>query len=91
MDNLTRKIAAILFSHDPMIINFGENVGEYNLEAQTIVGLLKVDSSQKDIVKILDVVMSKWFGKNWAKINSKTTKKEKLARLSADIYKANLQ
>lgn len=91
MNNLENEITSILFQHDPMIINFEDNIGEYNLEAKEIVSLLKENTSQNDIIEILDIVMSKWFGKDWAEINKKYTKKQMLDNMSVDIYEANLK
>ena len=91
MDNVIREIAAILFRHDPMIFNFGENIREYKLEAEEIVSLLKKYNFQRDILEILDTVMTKWFGKYWAQINIKYTKKQMLDNMSVEIYKANLK
>ena len=85
MGSLTKEIAAILFTHDPMIINFGENIGEYNFEAEEIVSLLKEDSDNEIIIAHNGQVELLGFGRNQSVFIFDSTTKEEFQNL-LDLY-----
>ena len=58
-------IAAILFEVDPCLINFGENTGEYIVEAECIANQINDCRSLNQIKTIVDETLIKDFSKNW--------------------------
>ena len=56
------SVAAVLFRHDPMGINFETNTDEYEPEARTILPRLKDCRSVDDVQKIVHEEFVEWFG-----------------------------
>ena len=56
------SVAALLFKHDPIGINFQTNTDEYEPEARTILPRLKDCHSVDDLQKIVHEEFVKWFG-----------------------------
>lgn len=59
---LYSKVEEILFRHDPMGINLGENTDEYDPEVSTILPRLKEAKSETDVHAILYEEFVHWFG-----------------------------
>lgn len=58
---LYSEIEEILFRHDPIGINFGDNTDEYSSEVDTILPRLKEASSQADVLDIVHEEFCRWF------------------------------
>jgi hypothetical protein len=54
-------ISGILFKHDPMGINFEDNMDEYDPEARTIIARLNSAKSGDDVEKIIVEEFDNWF------------------------------
>jgi len=61
------QIATILFQADPIGINFGENVDEYEPEVTTILPRLSTASGPDDVAVIVYEEFVRWFGRIDAK------------------------
>jgi hypothetical protein len=53
--------AALLFRHDPIGINFEENVDEYEPEARTILPRLRECHSSADVARVVHEEFASWF------------------------------
>jgi hypothetical protein len=80
-------ISHILFQQDPMRLNFGENTGEYYLEAHAIGSKLNKCKNEQDVVIVVDTVLSDWFSKEWFYAKPAVTKEEQLMKMSSAIWK----
>ena len=54
-------VAAILFRHDPIGINFEDNTDEYEPEARTILPRLKTCHSPGDVLTVVHEEFQQWF------------------------------
>ena len=54
-------VAALLFRHDPVGINFDENTGEYETEAGTILPHLRDCKSVDDVKRAVHKEFVRWF------------------------------
>ena len=55
-------VAALLYRHDPIGIDFGDNPGEYQPEAETIVARLHRARSVDDVRTLVHEQFVHWFG-----------------------------
>ena len=55
-------VAALLYRHDPIGINFGDNPGEYDPEAETIIARLHRAQSVGDVRTLVHEQFVHWFG-----------------------------
>lgn len=55
------EVLAILFNHDPISINFGENTDEYAPEARTILQRLRETESPEGLTGIIHEEFVNWF------------------------------
>jgi hypothetical protein len=55
-------IAAILFRHDPIDINYENNTDEYEPEARTILPRLRTCQSAEDVQSVVYEEFQQWFG-----------------------------
>ena len=60
------NLEEVLFQHDPIGINFGENVDEYRPEAETITLRLPEASTMDDLLRIVHEEFVRWFGQSVA-------------------------
>jgi hypothetical protein len=63
--DLFEQVSAILFKHDIMRVNLGENTVEYDLEVGTILPKLLGAKGVHDVTLIIFQEFSKWFGEEW--------------------------
>jgi hypothetical protein len=56
------SIAALLYRHDPMGINFEDNPDEYESEARTILPRLRSCQAVEDAQHVLHTEFVRWFG-----------------------------
>jgi hypothetical protein len=63
---LLRSMAALLYRHDPIGINFGDNPDEYELEAETILTRLRSCQSVNDVLQIVHAEFVCWFASDTA-------------------------
>jgi hypothetical protein len=56
------ELAAILFRHDPVRINFEVNPKEYEIEVDTILPRLKACSSWQQVNEVVHEEFVRWFG-----------------------------
>jgi hypothetical protein len=56
------EVEEILFRHDPMGINFGDNINEYATEVGTILPRLVKAKSEVDVQRIIQEEFVRWFG-----------------------------
>jgi hypothetical protein len=54
-------VSALLFRHDPIGINFGDNTDEYECEVETILPLLRNCNSAKALVRVVHEEFVRWF------------------------------
>ena len=59
---LFEAVTKVMYSHDPMGINFGVNPDEYDLEASTVIPRLVGCNSSNELVTILHEEFVYWFG-----------------------------
>lgn len=59
---LYEEVEAILFRHDPVGINFGENTDEYDPEVSTILPRVVRATSQDEVQRIVREEFEHWFG-----------------------------
>lgn len=64
--NFYAEVEKILFTLDPVGINFGDNVDEYGPEAGTIIPRLEAASSEADVHRIVHEEFVQWFGEETA-------------------------
>jgi hypothetical protein len=55
------SIASILFRHDPVGINFGDNADEYGPETGTILPRLRTCHSADDVRRVVHEEFVRWF------------------------------
>jgi hypothetical protein len=55
------SVAALLYRHDPVGINFGDNADEYETEARTILPRLNSCHSADDVLKVVHAEFVRWF------------------------------
>ena len=60
------EVAALLYRHDPIGIDFGDNPGEYQPEARTIVARLHRARSVADVRTLVHEQFVHWFGTDTA-------------------------
>ena len=58
---LYTEVERILFRHDPMGINFEDNIDEYDPEVDTILPRLKTANSELDVLDIVHEEFCRWF------------------------------
>jgi hypothetical protein len=58
------SVTALLFRHDPVGINFGNNTDEYEPEAETILPRLRTCQSADDVRDIVHEEFVRWFGES---------------------------
>ena len=68
---LFEEISLILYRHDPIGINFGDNADEYEPEAGTIIPRLKNAKSESDVLDIVHEEFVYWFDQDIAGSKSK--------------------
>ena len=59
---LFHELRACFFQHDPIGIDLGENVDEYDPEVGTVLPRLQSCGSATDVVTVLHEEFCKWFG-----------------------------
>jgi hypothetical protein len=55
------SVAALLFRHDPVGINFEDNTDEYETETETILPRLKACSSEGEMLVVVHQEFVSWF------------------------------
>lgn len=73
-------VSKLMFEHDPISINFGENTDEYESEAGSVIPRLKNCASADDATTVVHEEFQGWFGKNSAGDRSR------YASLAKDIW-----
>jgi hypothetical protein len=63
---LMDSVAAILFRHDPAMLNFGFNPDEYRPEAETIVARLEGCRTESDVRGLVARELYEWFDEHTA-------------------------
>lgn len=63
---LYNETEALLFRHDPILINFGSNKDEYDPEAGTILPRLRTCASPQDATRVVHEEFVRWFGHDLA-------------------------
>ena len=58
---LLDSVAALLYRHDPVGINFEVNTDEYQSEAETILPRLRGCHSADDVVQVIHAEFVRWF------------------------------
>jgi hypothetical protein len=58
---LFADITAILFRHDPIGLDFEDNIDEYDCEARTILPRLKTCHSAEDVLTVVHEEFERWF------------------------------
>lgn len=59
-------VSKLMFEHDPISINFGENTDEYEAEAGTVLPRLSSCASADDVTTVVHEEFLRWFGKDTA-------------------------
>ena len=59
--DLFDSIAALLFRHDPIGINFEDNTDEYHPETRTILPRLRTCQSSADVLRVVHEEFTRWF------------------------------
>jgi hypothetical protein len=54
-------MAALLYRHDPIGINFEDNADEYEPEAETILPRLRSCHSAEDVLQVVHAEFVRWF------------------------------
>ena len=60
--DLFHEVAALLFRHDPVSINYETNNDEYEPEVGTILPRLKDCHSEADVCRVIHEEFGRWFG-----------------------------
>lgn len=63
---LFAAVSRLMFKHDPMSINFGDNTNEYEAEAGTVIPRLQTCASADDVATVVHEEFLRWFGKDIA-------------------------
>jgi hypothetical protein len=58
---LFESVAALLYRHDPVGINFEVNTDEYETEAATIIPRLSICHSAEDVLRVVHEEFARWF------------------------------
>ncbi len=74
------SIAALLFRHDPIGINFDENTDEYEPEVGTILPRLHDCRSAADVLRVVHGEFVRWFDSGTA------GPQERYARIASEIW-----
>jgi len=74
-------VAALLFRHDPIGINFDDNTDEYEPEAETILPRLRVCHSQDEALEVVHQEFVRWFDTDTA------GPKDRYKQIALDIWK----
>ena len=64
--SLIEEVERVLYRHDPIGINFGDNPGEYLPEAETIVARLPHARSVDDVRTLVHEEFVRWFDETTA-------------------------
>jgi hypothetical protein len=56
------ELAALLFAHDPIRIDFGHNTDEYAPEADSITARLPTATSEAEVLDLVFEEFERWFG-----------------------------
>lgn len=75
------EIAALLFRHDPISINFRDNTDEYDVEAGTILPKLGSCRSPEDVLPIVHEEFVRWFDRGTA------GPQERCAEIAREIWR----
>lgn len=59
-------VSKLMFEHDPISINFGDNADEYDAEAGTVIPRLQTCTSADDVANVVHEEFLRWFGKDIA-------------------------
>jgi hypothetical protein len=59
---LHTELTALLFAHDPVGLNFGENADEYAPEVDTVLPRLRACHAPADVRRVLHEEFVRWFG-----------------------------
>lgn len=73
-------VSKLMFEHDPISINFGENTDEYEAEAGSVIPRLINCASADDVTAVVHEEFQRWFGKDTAGDRSR------YASLGKDIW-----
>jgi hypothetical protein len=79
-EDVVAFLEELLFRHDPIGINFGENTDEYRPEAETIARRLPDATSVDDVTRIVHEELARWFGASIA------GPREKYAAIAREIW-----
>ena len=75
------SVAALLFRHDPIGINFeGENTDEYDPEVETILPRLRSCHSAEDVLQVVHEEFVRWFDSGTA------GPRERYQTIASDIW-----
>jgi hypothetical protein len=76
------SVVALLFRHDPIGVNFGDNINpdEYEPEAETILPRLNRCSSSNDVLEAVHQEFVRWFGEDTAGTQ------ERYVQVAAEIW-----
>jgi hypothetical protein len=74
------SVAALLFRHDPIGINFDDNSDEYEPEAGTILPRLTSCRSEADVLTVVHKEFVRWFDAGTA------GSKERYQKIAAEIW-----
>jgi hypothetical protein len=64
--SLIDEVEGVLYRHDPVGINFGDNPGEYLTEAESIVARLPHARSPQEVRALVHEEFVRWFGEDTA-------------------------
>ncbi|ACB51679.1 hypothetical protein cce_2329 [Crocosphaera subtropica ATCC 51142] len=73
-------LSEILFRHDPIGINFGDNTDEYDPEVGTILPRLETATTEDQVLQIIHEEFIKWFDADLV------GSKEKYQALARDVW-----
>ncbi len=66
-------VSQLMFKHDPISINFGDNTDEYDAEAGTVIPRLQTCTSADEVTTVVHEEFVRWFGKETAGERSRYT------------------
>ena len=73
-------VSKLMFEHDPISINFGENTDEYEAEAGSVIPRLRSCGSADDATTVVHEEFQRWFG------NDTAGDRSRYASLARDIW-----
>jgi hypothetical protein len=79
------EIAALLFQHDPIGINYDHNTDEYEVESETILPRLSGCQSADDVLQIVHQEFVRWFDPVIA------GPQERYAEIASEIWRVSRQ